>query len=78
MPLLKIPAIKEAKRPPMQGGGFDDTQTVLYDLVADPDQKSPFRNPEIEAQFCSAMARAMRAHDAPNELYSRFDLRLSA
>ncbi len=74
MPVLKIPAIKGAKRPPMQGGGFDDTETVLYDLDADPGQNAPFRDPDIEARFCRAIAEAMRAHDAPTELYDRFDL----
>lgn len=78
MPVLKIPAIQGAKRPPMQGGGFDDTQTVLYDLVADPEQSAPFCDPGIEARFCTAMAQAMRAHDAPPELYARFDLQMPA
>jgi len=78
MPVLKIPAIKGAKRPPMQGGGFDDTQTVLYDLVTDPDQNAPFRDAQIEERLCAAMAQAMRAHDAPPELYDRFDLRVPA
>lgn len=74
MPVLKIPAIKGAKRPPMQGGGFDDTNTVLYDLIADPGQTAPFRDPEIETRFCAAMTRAMTEHDAPSELHARFDL----
>lgn len=78
MPVLKIPAIEGAKRPPMQGGGFDDTQTVLYDLVADPDQNAPFRDPDIEARFCAEIASQMRAHDAPPELYARFDLTVPA
>jgi hypothetical protein len=75
MPVLKIPAIKGAKRPPMQGGGFDDTETVLYDLTADPSQMAPFRDAAIEARFCAAMSRALAAHDAPPELYARFNLR---
>ncbi len=74
MPVLKIPAIASAKRPPMQGGGFDDTQTVLYDLAADPAQNAPFRDAGIEARFCDAIAREMQAHDAPRELYDRFGL----
>lgn len=74
MPLLKIPAIKDAKRPPMQGGGFDDTQTVLYDLVADPNQNTPFRDAGTEALFCASITQAMAAHDAPPELFARFGL----
>lgn len=78
MPVLRIPAIKGAKRPPMQGGGFDDTETVLYDLVDDPGQDAPFRDAETEARFCGAMIREMQAHDAPPELYARFDLDVPA
>lgn len=77
MPVLKIPAVKGAKRLPMQGGGFDDTETVLYDLTADPGQRAPFRDAVIEARFCAAMSQALRAHDAPPELYARFDLELA-
>lgn len=76
MPVLKIPAIKGAKRPPMQGGGFDDKNTVLYDLNADPRQDAPFRDPDLETMFCGSIAQAMAAHDAPPELYTRFDLKV--
>ncbi|WP_226779969.1 sulfatase [Oceaniglobus trochenteri] len=76
MPVLKIPALPGAKRPPMQGGGFDDTKTVLYDLSLDPGQTTPLDDPAIEARFCAAIAAAMQAHDAPPELYDRFDLQV--
>ena len=74
MPVLKMPALKDAKRPPMQGGGFDDTETVLFDLLADPGQMTPFRDEKIEEYFCLAMENILTAHDAPIELYKRFDL----
>lgn len=78
MPVLKIPATSEAKRPPMQGGGFDDTATVLYDLAADPGQTRALQDPALESRFCAAIAAEMRAHDAPAELYARFELEVPA
>jgi len=74
MPVLKIPALNGAKRPPMQGGGFNDTETVLYDLATDPGQTTPITAPDTEAALCAAIARTMQAHDAPPELYARFAL----
>ena len=74
MPVLKIPAIPGAKRPPMQGGGFDETATVLYDLVAHPGQVSPLNDPTTEARLIALITAAMRDHDAPPEVFTRFDL----
>lgn len=74
MPVLKIPAIKGAKRPPMQGGGFDDTATVLYDLANDPGQTTPLDDPQTEARLLASLTAAMQAHDAPPELFHRFNL----
>ena len=34
-PGLKFPALNDAKRPPMQGGGFAETRMRLYDLETD-------------------------------------------
>jgi arylsulfatase A-like enzyme len=72
-PLLKIPALPDAKRSPTQGG-FADTRTVLYDLVVDPHQMQPLDAPGIEARMCEAIVAEMRRHDAPPELYARFHL----
>lgn len=74
VPVLKIPARKDAKRPPMQGGGFSDVGTRLYDVEVDPRQNDAFRDPEIEAMFCEAITREMRRQDAPAELFERFGL----
>jgi len=73
VPLLKIPALPDAKRSPRQGG-FADTKTVLFDLAKDPHQLNPIQAPEIEQEICAAIIREMLAHDAPEELYQRFDL----
>lgn len=74
VPLLKIPALPDAKRSPRQGG-FADTRTVLFDLAEDPQQLTPIHSPDIEQKFCDAIVREMKDHDAPKELYQRFDLR---
>ncbi len=71
-PILKIPAARDAKRPPMQGGGFEETGTALYDLSMDPAQIRPVNDPGTEARFLSAVAAEMDAHEAPPELYDRF------
>ena len=43
VPLLKVPARRNAQGQPVghlgQGGGYQDTTTVLYDLATDPEQQ---------------------------------------
>lgn len=72
-PLLKIPALPDAKRSPRLGG-FADSRTVLYDLQEDPHQTSPIVDPKIETRMVELLISEMKAHDAPSELYSRFGL----
>ena len=72
-PVLRLPARADAKRSP-RPGGFADAHTVLYDLHADPRQMSPCENPEAEAAICEAIRAEMALHEAPAELYDRFDL----
>jgi len=72
-PVMRLPARADAKRSPRQGG-FADTQTVLYDLQSDPHQLTPLDLPEIEADFCNRIVAEMTAHEAPAELFDRFDL----
>jgi arylsulfatase A-like enzyme len=72
-PVLKVPALPDAKRSPTQGG-FSGTRTVIYDLETDPHQMSPITDPAREQQFCNAIVADMKTHDAPAELYLRFGL----
>ena len=72
-PVLRLPARADAKRSPRQGG-FADARTVLYDLATDPRQLSPQNNPDVEAAICDAIRAEMARHEAPAELYDRFDL----
>ena len=72
-PVLKIPALQDAKRSPRQGG-FADDRTVLYDLAQDPHQISPITAPDVERRMVDLIISEMKAHDAPSELYQRFAL----
>ena len=72
-PVLRLPARPDAQRSPRQGG-FADASTVLYDLAGDPGQQSPISDRDIEDRLCALMAAEMAAHEAPAELYARFDL----
>jgi arylsulfatase A-like enzyme len=74
VPVLKIPALADAARPPLQGGGFAETRTCLFDLKSDPFQMKPFRQAEIEQQFIDKIRAEARRHDAPAELLDRFGL----
>ena len=77
MPLLRIDALKDARRIPMQDGKkFDPgVGTTLYDLATDPKQQRPFRDAAIEKRFHAGIARVLRAHDAPPEFYRRYGVR---
>ena len=78
VPILKVKARDDSKRVPMHDGdGFEDAETRLYDLSNDPKENNPFRNREIETRLLSAAEQIMRNHDAPKEMYSRFQFALS-
>lgn len=72
-PVLRIPALKDAKRSPRQGG-FAETQTCLYDLNKDPGQNHPFRDENVEEAMLLAIADEMASHEAPDEIFRRFDI----
>ena len=71
--VLKIKARDDAKRVPNHDGiGFEDADTRLYDLAADPRELHPYRDAAVERRLLAAAARIMRAHDAPAEMFRRF------
>ncbi|NYT38624.1 sulfatase [Allopusillimonas soli] len=78
VPLLKVPARRNVKGQPTghqgQGGGYEDTTTVLYDLKSDYAQQHPFRDEDIERRLLGAMADIMCAHEAPPEAFTRLGL----
>ena len=72
-PVLQIPALPDAKRSPRQGG-FQDAETVLYDIDSDPGQRMPLDAPDVVARIEAGIIRHMQAHDAPAEMFRRFGL----
>lgn len=73
IPVLKVPALPDAKRSPRQGG-FSSCETQLYDYEADPSQSTPLHDPEVEERLCKAIAAEMAKHDAPSEIYDRWQI----
>ena len=71
VPVLRIDALKDARRIPMHDDKHFDpgVGTTLYDLATDPRQKKPFRDAALERRFHEGIARVLRAHDAPAEIY---------
>src|SRR3546814_6072120 len=82
VPVLKVPARRNDRGQPTghqgQGGGYEDTTTVLYDLDSDYTQQRPFRDPAIEQRLQGLMMKIMRDNDAPPEAYQRLGLQAPA
>ncbi len=78
VPLLRVPARRNLRGQPVghlgQGGGYEDTTTVLYDLEADPEQQRPFRDEQIERRLLRLMGELMRRNEAPPEAFIRLGL----
>jgi arylsulfatase A-like enzyme len=73
--LLRVPATPKSPQYKLHGPGSQhDTQTVLFDLLADPGQLSPIRDEAVEARLRRAMIQLMRDNDAPEEYFSRLGL----
>ena len=80
MPILRIDALKDARRIPMHDNRkFDPgVGTTLYDLAADPRQTRPFRDAAIEQRMLEGISRELRVHDGPQELYRRYGVPITA
>ena len=75
VPLLKIPVIENSAFYKRHGpGSLIQTNTMLFDLTVDPDQKSPITNLEIETMLKKEIKKLMIESDAPKELFKRFSL----
>lgn len=69
-PVLRIDALSDAKRVPMNDGlGWGDDETMLFDLRSDPRQERPFRDAGVEERLYGEIARILREHDAPREVF---------
>jgi hypothetical protein len=76
MPILKIDALKDARRIPIHDDNLFDPGigTTLYDLSRDPKQLKPFRDTAIEGTIMAGISAVLAAHDAPPEFYARYGL----
>jgi len=75
IPLLKIPARKDAKRPPSRHGvKFPDTTSEMFDLDTDPAQISPIEDAAVLARLEGILTRAFGRHDAPPEMFDYYEL----
>ena len=74
MPVLRLPGLPNAKRPPVQGGGLADTENRLFDLGTDPLQLTPVVNVEVENRLIREMIRLLRQNEAPAETFRRLGL----
>ena len=69
-PVLKLNALNDARRPPMQGGALADANTVLFNLQHDPSQLHPLN--DSTQKYESALERTLHENHAPHELFTRF------
>jgi arylsulfatase A-like enzyme len=77
VPVLRIPCTPKSQVYQRHGAGAqlaELAKTMLYDIETDPEQLHPIEDARFEARLTAEMVAIMRAHDAPRELYRRFDL----
>lgn len=75
VPVLKVPVIHRSPMYNNYGPGcLLESDTRLYDLIRDPGQDTPLRDPAREAGMIAKMIRQMQANDAPPEAYRRLGL----
>ena len=76
--MLRVPARRNIKGQPVghvgQGGAYEDTSTVLFDLKNDYDQQRPFRDAAIEARFENLISDLMTRNEAPPEAFVRLGM----
>jgi len=74
MPLLRVKARDDAKRPPMQGGALADAKNVLFDVERDGLQNHSIDDPAIRQRMRKRIIERLRKNEAPVELFKRFGL----
>ncbi len=73
-PLMKLKALDNARRPPMQGGALADAVDRVFDLQGDPSQDHPLAADSMKQHYCTAMRQCLTEANAPPELFYRFNL----
>lgn len=78
-PLLRVPAEKGQNRrtPGERWKLMTAFDTALYDTLSDPKQMNPIEDRIIKEQLVAAIIETLDSHDAPQELYERFDFKRS-
>ena len=71
--ILKFKALNKAKRIPLEGGHLE-TESALYNLKLDPEQKNPIFDEVKLASFKKELSTHLKNLDAPSECYTRFGL----
>ena len=76
IPVLRVaPQTSDEGEPlEVQGLTFEDTETQLYDLHADPRQERRLRDGDVEQRLAHQMAELMHQADAPVEMFDRLGL----
>jgi arylsulfatase A-like enzyme len=70
VPVLRIQALNEARRPPgLDRTHFKSFKTALYDNVADPRQLNPLHAPDIEESLKADMVAILEQHSATPEFF---------
>ena len=74
-PLMRIDALKDARRIPIVDGNvFENPGTQLYDIAVDPAQSRPMRDPDIEARITAGIHSMLAEHECPSEVFARMGL----
>lgn len=78
VPVLKVPGRRNEGGQSVghvgQGGAYEDTTTVLYDLAVDPGQLNPAADAANEARLVALMRQLMLQNEAPLEAFTRLGL----
>jgi arylsulfatase A-like enzyme len=75
--VLKIKARDDSKRIPNHDGeAFQDSETRLFDLSADPTEGCPIDDDAVASRLLAAASVVMLQHDAPREMFERFEIHL--
>ena len=74
-PLLKVPVTERSPMYDNYGpGSLLESDTRLYDLVADPGQEHPLDDPQVDARMAGLMREMMARNEAPPEAFERLGL----
>ena len=72
MRIYRVRQIHSACTTPLDQGA--PSGTLVFDLFANPGQKTPVNDPEIEAVMLRHLVRLMRPNEAPPEQFARLAL----